>query len=91
MEGADGTVRLFELIGAGTDLEPDKKEFLGLFQEGHGLFEKRDWVRAHKSFIQALKIDGEDKAAKLYARRCQKFAADPPSASWDGSFTIPGV
>ncbi len=88
IEGLPESVRLFELLGSAGGVSGEIKDFLELYNKAHGLFERQDWVAAHKGFIEALKIRSEDKAAKLYARRCQKFVKEPPSASWDGTFTI---
>lgn len=88
IEGISESPRLYELIAPPDEIGEKMKKFLDLYSRGHELFEKRDWIGAHKAFIESLKVREDDKAAKLYARRCQKFVKDPPSASWDGTFTL---
>ncbi len=82
-------VRIYELAGLEKEISGETVGLLRVFEEGRRLFEKRDWVAAHKRFIEALKIDKNDGPAELFARRCQKFAKNPPSMSWDGVFSLP--
>jgi adenylate cyclase len=86
-------VRIYELAGIekkiSGEISGETARLLHVFEEGRQLFEKRDWVAAHKRFIEALKIDKNDGPAELFARRCQKFAKNPPSMSWDGVFSLP--
>jgi class 3 adenylate cyclase len=88
IEGFTESIRLYELIGTPEAADEKKKTFLDIYTRALSLFEKQEWKQAHKLFIEALQIDENDKTAVLFARRCQKFVKDPPSASWDGTFSI---
>jgi hypothetical protein len=88
IEGFTESVRLYELIGAPEAADEKKRTFLDIYTKALNLFEKQEWKQAHKLFIEALQIDESDKTTMLFARRCQKFVKDPPSASWDGTFSI---
>ena len=82
-------VRIYELVSRRESLPAETAELLRVFEEGRLLFEKREWVAAHKKFIEALKIDKKDGPSELFARRCQKFVKSPPASSWDGVFSLP--
>ena len=88
IEGFPDAVRLYELMGTPETADEKTRAFLELYSRAHSLFEKQEWKQAHKLFIEALQKKENDKTAALYARRCQKFVKEPPSASWDGTFSV---
>ena len=88
IEGFTEAVRLYELFGPPETVDENLRQFLDCYSRAHGLFEKQEWKQAHKMFIEALQIVEQDKPSTLYARRCQKFVKEPPSASWDGTFSL---
>lgn len=87
ISGFSEAVRLYELVDVPENGD-SYRNFLELYAKAHELFEKKEWVQAHHAFIEAIKMNGGDAASELYARRCQKFLKSPPSASWDGTFSI---
>ncbi|MBR1633888.1 MAG: hypothetical protein IJ682_02370 [Lachnospiraceae bacterium] len=55
-----------------------KKKTKLLFEKGLELFFARDFVRARGFFIEVLKADRKDRAAREYLSLCDNFRGDPP-------------
>jgi adenylate cyclase len=76
-------VRLYELLELRANATSEMLETVKLWEEGFKFYEKLDFARAKSLFYEVSKRDNEDKAARLYLERCQKYSASPPAA-WDG-------
>jgi adenylate cyclase len=88
MVGIQEPVRIFELIGEKGEETPLLKEALGLFSEGLGAFEDRDWDAALRRFENVLRIYPGDGPASLFSERCRTFVDNEPSPQWDGVFNL---
>lgn len=64
------------------------KNLLEPYNEGLGLYRKKKFKEALKLFKQVLKVRPEDGPSKLYVGRCEMLIKTPPSADWDGVFTM---
>jgi adenylate cyclase len=80
-------VRIFELIAEGS-IDPSQEELLKYFCEGFHLYHEQQWKRSLSSFEQALQVNPQDYASKLYLERCQGYIIEPPPEEWDGVFTM---
>lgn len=62
----------------------EKREVLDLFRKGRNLYKKMEFGDAYRAFGEALRIDPEDGASKVYLARCKHYAKTPPPPDWDG-------
>lgn len=84
VKGKTKPVKVYEVLGLAEEpLDDDRAELLRLFAGGLEAFRRRDWEMAEQYFNGALEIDGDDGPSRLYVRRCQEYASNPPPADWD--------
>jgi PAS domain S-box-containing protein len=77
-------LRLFELLEIKSDTPQSMLDMIGAWEGALNIYESRDFESAEKLFNDIYQNDPEDSTAKLYAERCAKFIAAPPSKEWDG-------
>jgi len=77
-------VRLYELFDLRSEATPEMLELLKLWENAFQLWENKKFAEAGKLFEEVFRRDPEDLAARLYQRRCDKFARTPPPATWGG-------
>ena len=70
------------------DSYPNLVEALGLFNDGYRSWNIGKWDQAIKLFNSVLKINPNDKAAKLYIDRCNHMKKNPPKGTWDGVWVM---
>ena len=70
------------------DSYPNLVEALGLFNDGYRSWNIGKWDQAIKLFNSVLKINPNDKAAKLYIDRCNHMKKNPPKGTWDGIWVM---
>ena len=68
---------------------PHREEALAAFSEGLLRYRRRDWAGAEHCFSAALAANPEDGPSKIYFERCRIYGSTPPSAAWDGVWTMP--
>ncbi len=89
VKGKDRPVKIYELVAAKDDSIPDEtKQIIDCYHAGRSLFLKRDFPLAMAEFGKVLKLNKDDKAAKLHLERCQAYLTEPPDDDWDGSWTM---
>lgn len=88
VQGIDGPVRLYELIGYQEEASAPLREALELFDRGLAAFETHDWEAAQARFETVMRIYPDDGPARLFAQRCEKFRAEPPRDTWDGVIAL---
>lgn len=64
------------------------KELLEPYNEGLKLYRERKFKEALQQFKKALAIKSDDGPSKLYIERCEMLIKNPPTADWDGVFTM---
>lgn len=69
-------------------LSENKKKMLECYNEGLKLYKEMKFKEALKVFKTALKHDPQDGPTRLYIARCVELSKNPPSADWDGVFTM---
>jgi adenylate cyclase len=62
---------------------PAFDEAIVLYEAGLDAYIAGDWNTAQERFEASLLLYGDDKAAKLMVKRCQRYRTAPP-AHWDG-------
>ncbi|MCL2318998.1 MAG: adenylate/guanylate cyclase domain-containing protein, partial [Treponema sp.] len=77
-------VRLYELLELRSEAGPELPELVKAWEKAFDAYEHRKFPEAKKGFSEIYQKDPEDTTAKLYLERCEKFAANPPPAEWDG-------
>lgn len=70
------------------DSYPNLVEALGIFNDGYRSWNDGKWDQAIKLFNSVLKINPNDKAAKLYVDRCNHMKKNPPKGTWDGVWVM---
>jgi adenylate cyclase len=58
------------------------------FKSGLVKYRQQKWDDAEGEFKEVLALNGHDKAAALYIRRCAHFRANPPGNDWDGVWVM---
>ena len=86
--GINEPVRLYELVDEKEYASSEVTEAVGVFDEGINHFENKDWVKAEQSFQKVLTILKTDGPAETYLKRCKEYRTKPPSATWDGVFSL---
>jgi adenylate cyclase len=61
---------------------------LGRFRDGLAKYRRRQFGPASALFEEVLAINPDDKAAHMYAERCDLLAAHPPAADWVGVWVM---
>jgi adenylate cyclase len=83
--GINTPVRLYELLGLKSEAPEELLNMLDAWEKGMAAYENQEFTGAEKIFTAILEKDQTDGVAKLYRKRCKRYAAAPPSAkTWDG-------
>jgi adenylate cyclase len=89
VRGMTTPLSIYEAIGHHTeDSLPHMDCLLAAFAEGLACYRRREWVRAADHFREALAACPEDGPSRLYQERCAIYQRTPPSAEWDGVWTM---
>lgn len=78
-------ILLYEVMPMMTE---ELKNLLEHYKSGLSLYRERKFKDAVKHFKKVLEIRSEDGPSKLYIERCEMLIKEPPSAEWDGIFTM---
>ncbi|MBI5366798.1 MAG: GAF domain-containing protein [Planctomycetes bacterium] len=82
-------VAVFEVLDPGVDEEvPRLEEALAAYAEALAGYRRREWSAAAAGFAAVLRFRPEDGPSRVYARRCERFAAAPPPPDWDGVWDL---
>jgi len=88
VKGKTEPVRIFEVLDYHTaESFPNLMEATGHFKEGRTAYRAGDFVKACRSFAEALRLNPSDKLATTYIERCEALAAAPPK-DWGGVWTM---
>jgi adenylate cyclase len=88
VKGKAQPVRIFELVGEIGKVDEKRRELIKLFDEGFKLYHAREFATAVEVFKRALEIESHDACTQLYIERCEDYVTEPPSADWDGVYTM---
>ena len=85
VKGKEHGEHVFELLG--TTSEPDlSTDACQAYAEALKLFRKREWQKAKAAF-EDLAATG-DAPSKVFAVRCEHYAANPPPDDWNGIYVM---
>jgi adenylate cyclase len=86
--GKEKPVKVYEILGRKGQVSPEKMKVVELFQEGLELYKNRYWMDAVVKFMAAIELDPHDGPSHVFMARCEEYNENPPSAGWDGVYTM---
>ena len=86
--GKTEPIRVFELLAPAGELAPTLAELRGLFEEGLAAYRATKWDVADRKFRECLRIKPDDVPSHTFVERVAVLQAHPPSASWNGGWTM---
>jgi adenylate cyclase len=85
VKGKEQPTEIFEALDHHTaETLPGLDRMVPCYEDGIGLYRKRDWTGAIAKFSQALAICPKDGPSWIYADRCLYYRDHPPDDHWDG-------
>ncbi|GHV72964.1 adenylate/guanylate cyclase domain-containing protein [Spirochaetia bacterium] len=82
--GVDTPLRLYELLDLREGAPQATLDMLSLWNRGFSAYENRDFPAALELFKTIYRGNDQDRVAKLYLDRCEKYIAAPPAPeTWD--------
>jgi class 3 adenylate cyclase/CHASE2 domain-containing sensor protein len=82
--GKKDPVRLYELLELKEDASQALLDMVSAWEKGFKAYETKEFLEAKNIFSTILQKDNNDRVAKLYLRRCEKYLAAPPAPEeWD--------
>jgi adenylate cyclase len=89
VKGKTRPVAIYEILDYHTDeTYPRVSDALGRFRDALAKYRRREFSPAKALFEEVLGINPDDKAARMYAERCDLLAANPPPADWVGVWVM---
>lgn len=89
VKGKSKPVGVYELLGRSNEpMDAAMRRTLEHYQEGIGLYRRKQWEEALKKFEQALTGVHTDEPSRIYIRRCKEFMLNPPAEDWDGTYHL---
>jgi adenylate cyclase len=67
---------------------PKLPEFLQRYQLAMDQYRGRRFKEAAASFTEAMRLRGDDRVCAIYVERARHYLNAPPSADWDGVWTL---
>jgi class 3 adenylate cyclase len=86
--GKTDAVRIYELLGRKGELAPERARLRDEFESSLQLYRGRKWDEARAGFERCLQLDAHDGPSALFLERIAHLRSEPPSPSWDGSWTL---
>ncbi len=88
VKGKQEPTRIFEVVGLPGQLDKKTLQLISVYQQGTGVFWKREFKAALALFNQAAVIRPDDQPTQIFIRRAEKYAKRPPAKKWDGVTTL---
>jgi len=82
--GIPAPLRIYELLDIRDEAPAELSEMVKDWEGAFADYESRNFVEAGKVFTEICRNTPEDRVARFYLARCEKFAAAPPPESWNG-------
>ena len=86
VKGRQHAVQIYELIGS-IALD-DQHLFRDEFEKALEAYRSRDWEEAFRRFTTIASRAPKDGPTRLYVERCLTMLNRPPSAEWDGAYSM---
>ena len=80
--------RYIELIDRKGQIQGAKREVLKLYEDGLGMYRKKEWQKAITIFQKALNKDPHDGPSLTYIERCKAYVQNSPPENWDGVYVL---
>ncbi|MGZ8264083.1 MAG: CHASE2 domain-containing protein [Burkholderiales bacterium] len=87
VKGRDTAVAVFEPLGLSGEVPQPVLDEVARFHDALALYRQQAWDRAEERLLSLGKLS-ECRLYDVFLARIAAFRANPPSASWDGSFTF---
>jgi adenylate cyclase len=82
--GVNTPLRLYELLDLRESAPSALTDMVLRWEHGFAAYEERNFAEALSIFGLIYEENGDDRVAKLYTGRCEKYLADPPAdEKWD--------
>jgi class 3 adenylate cyclase/CHASE2 domain-containing sensor protein len=82
--GVNTPLRLYELLDIKEGAAPALLDMIPVWEKGFKAYEAQSFLEAENSFNIVYQKNPDDRVAKLYLDRCEKYLASPPAAEkWD--------
>jgi adenylate cyclase len=89
VKGKTQPVAIYEILDYHTEeTYPRVSDALGRFRDALAKYRRRQFGPARALFEEVLAINPDDKAAQMYAARCDLLAANPPGGDWVGVWVM---
>ncbi|RTL51385.1 MAG: GAF domain-containing protein [Rhodocyclaceae bacterium] len=89
VKGKTQPVSIYEILDYhNEETYPNLSEALRQFKSGLHYYRQQRWEDAIGTFQEVLKLNPEDKAAKMYVERCDYLRTNPPGNDWDGVWVM---
>jgi adenylate cyclase len=89
VKGKMEPVKVYELLGTiKTELTPNRRQALELYNEGLRFYHDRKWQEAVAYMQQAYALDPSCYSAQIYSERASLYQITPPPADWNGIFIM---
>lgn len=85
VKGKSQAVPIFELVGRTSEVTPERKAQLAIFDQALDKFLAREFEAAQAGFAELAQ---EDPVAALYHARAFAFRLEPPPDNWDGRYVL---
>ena len=91
--GKSEAVEAVEIMALKGQLAQDQIQMRTLYHQGLGLYKQQKWDEAKAMFAGSEKLEEvfpgrPTTPSRVYMARCDHFKVDPPSADWDGTWTL---
>ena len=77
---------VFDILAAKGDLKPEQSVLRDRYAEGLAAYRTRRWDDARRAFRAALEAVPGDEPSKIFIKRTEEFAVNPPAEDWDGAW-----
>ncbi len=89
VKGKTEPVRIFEVLDYhDEETFPNMMSALSCFEIGLTYYRKGKWQKSIGSFSESLRLNPNDKLARLYIQRNEQLMENPPEGEWDGVWTM---
>ena len=86
--GKTEPIRVFEVLAPAGELSPEMAELRGLFEDGLAAYREAKWEIADRQFRECLRLKPDDAPSHTFVERIALLQAHPPSATWNGVWTM---
>ena len=89
VKGKTRPVTIYEVFDGNEPALRDKKRLLRTyFEHIITIYQQGNFKTARDLFTKYLREVSQDRAAKFYIDRCERYIAQPPASDWDGSLYL---